>query len=125
VHLLLRRGTRVGVFHRAIYVLDIQAQLSDEEQEVVARHGLAQCGLYRRSELVEPGRGIAGLIYRLDYRARNLTITSGDLIVGRRVEAADLAEILALEDLITRAARTFSMLVRAAADFSGDEVIEL
>jgi hypothetical protein len=125
MQLLLRRSTRAGAFHRVIYVLDVRARLSDDERDTIVRHGLAARSLYERSELSDRGRGLLGLLSRLVYRAGNLTISVADLMKGRRVETSDLSEILSLEDLVKVRARAFSMLVRAAGDFVGDEVLEL
>jgi hypothetical protein len=123
--LLLHRSHRRGLFHPVIYAVDVRAQFSDEEYATISYHGLATRGLYSRSELADRGRGLMGILYRLAFGASNLTVQGQDLIVGKRIEAADIVTILSIEDQLTAASRTFHQIVIAAANYDGDQVVEL
>jgi uncharacterized protein (DUF433 family) len=48
-----------------------------------------------------------------------------DLVHGKRIEVKDIVEMLAVEDQVKEAARTFSQVLSAAAHFGGEEVIEI
>ena len=123
--LLLHRRRRRGLFHKVVYMLDARLRVTDAERATIARQGLAALLLYRRADLVDAGRGFLGLLYRLRFDASNLTVTTGDLMQGWRIETANLSDVLAVEDAIRGAVTTFSQLVAAAATFDGDEVLRL
>ncbi len=124
--LLLHRSHRPGLFgDRVIYRLDVRADLTEGEKADITTYGLAGTPLYQRLEVAERGRGLLGMAFRLTFKAANLTVNVRDLIEGKRVECADILEMLSLEDQVREAARSFSLVLTAAARFDGDEVVDL
>lgn len=123
--LLLRRSHRPGLLHKIIYSLDVRAHLSAAERALIAQYGLAGALLYQRMELADPGKGLLGLVFRLGFRTANLSVRVYDLIDGKRIECADIVEMLSMEDQIRKAAHTFSRILAAAAQFDADEIVDL
>jgi hypothetical protein len=55
----------------------------------------------------------------------NISINVNDLANGKKVECKDIMEMLAVEEQIKEAAQTFKAVLTAAAQFGGEEVIEI
>jgi F420-0:gamma-glutamyl ligase-like protein len=123
--LLLRRDQRSGILGKVIFTLDVRAELSDDERSNIQRYKLGATELYASHEMIDRGSGLLGLASRLAWKATTLTITINDLASDKRVEAKDIVEMLAIEDQIREAARTFKAVLEAAASFGGEEVIEI
>ena len=123
--LLLRRDQRSSTFGKVIFTLDVRAELSDEERSNIAKYKLDGTMLYQRDELVDPGKGLLGLASRLAFKAMNITVSVRDLSGGKRIECKDIVEMLAVEDQIKEAAKTFNAVLAAAAHFGGEEVVDL
>jgi hypothetical protein len=62
---------------------------------------------------------------RLAFKAITINVSVDDLAHGKKIEVKDIVEMLAVEDQIKEAARTFVAVLNAAAQFGGDEVIEI
>jgi hypothetical protein len=123
--LLLRRDQKSSMMGKVIFVLDVRAELTDEEKRNLAKYKLGQTVLYSREELADRGSGLLGLASRVAFKAMNLSISVNDLANGKRVECKDIVEMLAVEDQIKEAAQTFKSVLEAAARFGGEEVVEL
>jgi hypothetical protein len=48
-----------------------------------------------------------------------------DLVGGKRIECKDIVEMLAVEEQLREAAKTFKQVLDAAANFGGEEALEL
>ena len=125
MQLLLYRSHRPGMFHRAIYTLDIRAQFTAEELDTIQQHGLRTMLLYTRGEISDGGRGLLGILFRLGFLAANLSLRVRDLVEGKRMEAADILAILSIEDEVTAASRTFNQVLVAAANYDREWIVEL
>ena len=123
--LVLRRDQRSGIIGKVIFTLDVRADISDEERSAISKYKLGDTVLYTKSELVDPGSGLLGLASRLAFKAMNLSVSVKDLTGGKRIECKDIVEMLAVEDQIREAAKTFSQVLAAAKHFGGEEVIDL
>ena len=125
--LLLRRDQRSGMMGMGsmVFVLDVRAEIQPEERDHIARYKLGKTVLYSRGEIVDPGSGLLGLASRLAFKAMNISVTVDDLVGGKRVECKDIVEMLAVEEQIVEAAKTFKSILFAAAWFGGEEVVEL
>lgn len=124
--LLFRRSHRSGLFRtKVIYVLDVRAELSEEERSNIVKFGLGSTRLYQRLEVVAQGKGLIGVAFRLGFQATNLSLSMADLTDGKRIECSSIAEVLSIEDEVKEAARRFSLLLAAAIGFDGEEVIDL
>ena len=123
--LLLRRDQRAGMIGKIIFTLDIRSELSDEERNAISKYKLGDTVLYEKNTLVDQGSGLLGLASRMAFKAMNLSVNVKDLAGGKRIECKDIVEMLAVEDQIKEAARTFNAVLAAATHFGGEEVIDL
>jgi hypothetical protein len=123
--LLLRRDQKSGMMGGITFTLDVRAQLSEEERRNIGKYKLGRTVLYSRGEIVDPGKGLLGLASRLAFKMMNISVSVDDLVGGKRVDCKDIVEMLAVEDQIKEAAKTFNQVLGAAAHFGGEEVVEL
>ena len=123
--LLLRRDQRSGLLGKVVFSLDVRADLSGDERERIRKYKLGETELYASHEVLDRGSGLLGVATRLAWKAITLKITVNDLTNGKRVEAKDIVEMLAIEDQIREAAATFKAVLDAASQFGGEEVIEI
>lgn len=109
---------------KVIFTLEVRADLSDEELSNIRKYRLGDTMLYQSHE-IQGGSGLFGLASRLAFKAVTINVSVDDLTNGKRIEVKDIVEMLAVEDQIKEAARTFSQVLSAAAHFGGEEVIEI
>lgn len=124
MRLLLRRDQRSGLMGKVTFSLDVRAEISDEERSNIKRYKLGDTELYASHDIIG-GSGLLGVASRLAYKAISLRISVNDLTGGKRVEAKDIVEMLAIEGQIREAAVTFGQVLAAAATFGGEEVVEV
>lgn len=124
--LLLRRSERPSAFGKPIYILDVRAELSDEERGWIDKYKFGNTLLYAKKQMptVDP-KTLAGLGTILLHHALNITVSVNDLRDGKRIECKDILEMLAGEEQIKEAAQTFGSVLRAASQFGGEEVIPI
>lgn len=139
--LLLRRDQRSGILGgKIVFTLDVRASLTDDEKANIKKYKLADTLLYSSHERTGPGPldllkagGIMGVAAlgaiemgtRLAFKAMTLQIAVKDLVDGKHIECKDVVELLAVENQIREAAMTFKNVLDAAAQFGGEEVMEL
>ena len=58
-------------------------------------------------------------------KRRNLSISVNDLAQGKRIDCKNIVEMLAIEEHIKEAARTFRAILEAARTFGGEEVVKI
>lgn len=123
--LLFRRDQRSSLMGKAIFSLEVRAEITGEEQASIAKYKLGATELYSSHETIDRGSGLLGVASRLAWKAITLTITVDDLARGKKVEAKDIVEMLAIEEHIKEAAQTFGAILHAASTFGGEEVVEI
>ena len=125
--LLLRRDQKAGMLGmgKISFLLEVRAELTDQERSNIAKYKLGDTMLYERDQLVDRGSGLLGLASRLAFKAMNISVSVNDLSTGKRIDCKDIVEMLAVEDQIKEAAQTFKNVLEAASSFGGEEVIEL
>ncbi len=125
--LLLRRGQKSGMLGmgKIAFVLDVRAELSEEEKASIKKYKLGDTMLYERGKVTDPGSGVLGLASRLAFKMLNLSICVDDLSKGKQIECKDIVEMLAVEAQIKEAAQTFKNVLDAAATFGGEEIVQL
>jgi hypothetical protein len=124
--LLLRRDQRSGMLGgKPVFSLEVRAEITDEERAAISKYRLGETELYASYEVLDRGSGLLGVASRLAFKAITLTITVNDLANGKRVECKDVVEMLAIEEHVRDAARTFADVLAAARQFGGEEVLEL
>jgi hypothetical protein len=122
--LLIRRDQRPGLLGKVVFSLEVRADLSADEKERIRKYKLQDTELYASHE-ISGGSGLLGVASRLAYKAISLTLTVKDLEGGKRIEVKDVIEMLAIEEQIREAARTFKAVLDAASHFGGEEALEL
>lgn len=110
---------------KAVFQLDVRAEISQQELASIQRYRLGDTVLYTKGELVDRGSGLLGLASRLAFKAMNISVSVNDLTNGKRVECKDIVEMLAVEEQIKEAAVTFKQILNAAVHFGGEEVIAI
>jgi hypothetical protein len=123
--LLLRRNQRGGLLGKVVFTLEVRADLSDAEEAHIAKYKLGDTELYSSHEMLDKGSGLLGLASRLAFKAMTISVSVRDLAGGKKIDCKDIVEMLAVEDQIKEAARTFKAVLNAAAHFGGEEVVEL
>jgi F420-0:gamma-glutamyl ligase-like protein len=109
---------------KVVFSLDVRAELSPEELASIRKYRLGDTQLYASHDITG-GSGLLGAASRLAYKALTIQVTVNDLTSGKRVETKDVVELLAVEEQILEAARTFKSVLDAAAHFGGEEVVEI
>lgn len=123
--LLLRRDQKSGMLGKMTFTLDVRADLSDEEKSNITKYKLGETMLYERMTMTDKGSGLLGVASRLAFKMMNLTVSVNDLNNGKRIDCKDIVEMIAVEDQIREATHTFVQVLKAAANFGGEEVIEI
>lgn len=123
--LLLRRDQKSGLTGKVTFTLTVRAELTDEEQTNIRKYKLGDTMLYERDKIIDPGKGLLGLLSRLFFRMINLTVSIKDLAGGKTIPCKDIVEMLGIEEEVKTAAQTFKNVLKAASSFGGEEVIEL
>lgn len=123
--LLLRREQKSSLMGAMSFILNVRADLAEEERSHISKYKLGKTVLYTRQEIGDPGSGLLGLASRLAFKAMNISVSVDDLVGGKRVECKDIVEMLAVEDQLKDACRTFKAVLGAAATFGGEEVVAL
>lgn len=124
MRLLFRRDQRSGLMGKVTFSLDVRAEISDEERFAIKKYKLGDTELYASHE-IDPGSGLLGAASRLAFKAITLRLSVNDLAGGKKIEAKDIVEMLAIEEHIKAAAATFGQVLAAAATFGGEEVVEV
>lgn len=125
MRLLLRRTQKTGLMGAVSFVLTVRAELSDQERLNIGKYRLGETVLYTRDEMVDPGSGLAGLASRLAFKALNISVSVDDLVKGKRIDCRDIVEMLAVEEQLREASRTFKAVLEVAAGFGGEEAMAL
>ena len=123
--LLLRRAQRSGMLGKVVFSLPVRADLTPDEKANIAKYKLGDTELYASHQMIEKGSGLLGLASRLAYKAMTITVYVRDLSNGKTIECKDVVEMLAVEDQVREAARTFAQILAAAATFGGEQVVDL
>lgn len=125
MRLLIRRDQRAGLLGKVIFALNVRAEIAREEAASIVKYKLGDTVLYASHELIDRGSGLLGVASRLAYKAMTISVSVNDLTNGKKIECKDIVEMLAVEDQIREAAKTFKAVLDAASQFGGEEVIEL
>jgi len=124
MQLVLRRDQRSSLMGKIVFSLDVRAEIPDEDRANIRKYKLGDTMLYQSHEITG-GSGLIGLASKLAWKAVSINVSVNDLVNGKRVEAKDIVEMIAIEDHIREAAQTFAAVLRAAAQFGGEEVIAI
>ena len=123
--LLLRRNQKSGLIGGISFQLNVRADLSEDERKNISKYKLGKTVLYTRGAMIDGGSGLLGLASRLAFKAMNISVSVDDLTDGKQIECKDIVEMLAVEDQIKEASKTFKLVLEAAATFGGEEIVAL
>ena len=123
--LLLRRDQKSGLIGKITFTLEVRADLSNEERQAIAKYKLGDTVLYEKNTMVDPGSGLLGLASRVAFRAMNMSVSVNNLANGKKLECKDIVEMLAVEDQLKEAGKTFNAVLQAAMNFGGEVVVDL
>ena len=107
------------------FQLAVRAEIAEEEKAAIQKYQLGQTILYERNSMTDPGSGLLGLASRAAFRAMNLSISVNDLAKGKNITCKDIVEMLAVEDQIRQACKTFKDILTACTRFGGEEVVTI
>jgi hypothetical protein len=125
MQLLLRRDQRATLLGSPVFVLNVRAQLTEQERRALRIYKLGRTLLYSKTTLADRGSGLLGLISRIFIYARNISITADELSGGKKIECKNILEMLSVEEQLKEAATTLKAILEAAAHFGGEEVFEI
>ena len=124
--LILRRDQKKGMLGGKIsFSLNTRAELTPDEADHVKRYKMGDTLLYTKYEMADRGKGLLGAASRLRFKMINVQVTVNDLVKGKHIECKDIVEMLAVEEQVREASKTFKQVLDAAARFGGEEVVEL
>ncbi len=124
--LLLRREQRSAIIgSKPVFVLNVRADISADEKAAIDRYKLGETELYASHTMTDRGSGLLGAASRFAHKAMTINVTVKDLTAGKKVECRDILEMLAVEEQLKEAAKTFKNVLDAAKHFGGEEVVEL
>ena len=124
--LLIRRDQKSSLMGGKItFTMDVRADLSDEERVNIKKYKLGETMLYESHATLDRGSGLLGLASRLAHKALTISVSVNDLASGKHIEFKDIMEMIAVEECIKDATRNFMDVLRAAANFGGEEVLEI
>jgi hypothetical protein len=106
------------------FSIEVRADISATERGHIDKYKLGKTILYE-SHTVEGGFGLLGIASRAAINAIRISVTIADLVDGKRVECKDIVEMIAIEEQVKAAAREFKVVLDTAAQFGGEEVLEL
>ncbi len=124
--LVLRRDQKSGMLGSGVkFILIVRAEITDEEKAWIKTYKLGETMLYEKIEVLDKGSGLLGVASRLALKMVNITISVNDLTKGKTIECKDIVEMVAVEEQIRDAAMTFKTVLLTAAQFGGEEVVEI
>lgn len=122
--LYIRRDQRSGVL-KIVFSLHVRSELTPEEKNAITKYKLGDTLLYEKNTIVQAGSGLLGAASWLAIKAMNITVKVKDLTDGKTIECKDIVEMLAVEEQIREAGKTFNAILTAAMTFGGEEVVDL
>lgn len=128
IQLKIRRSQAKGYVRGVQFNVHFIAELSPEALQAVKHYRFGKIILYQKPLELK----LSFNIFRALWRAIWLTltrsrwrITVNDLIQGRTVKCKDVVELMDVQDDIREATELFATILRTAAWFGGEEVIDM
>lgn len=128
VQLKVRRNQNKGFVGGVGFSIHFIAELSPQAQAAVKHYRLGDAILFQKDLGLKLTANIFLALWRvlvLWLTRKRWRVTVNDLVRGRTLTAKDVIDMLEIEADMRKAADTFVQVLRAAAWFGGEEVIEL
>lgn len=130
MRLRFRRSQRMsGLMSKtAVFSLEARVDITEEEMDHIKKYKMGQEIVYKK-ERVSASNGNddtwTGLARNFASYATALTIRIDDLVKGTKIECKDIMEMMAVENQVLEACKTFKEILSASAFFEGEEVVEV
>lgn len=128
VQLKVRRNQNKHLVGGVGFSVHFIAELSPEARAAVKHYRLGDAILFQKDLRLKLTANIFVALWRvlkLWLTRKRWRVTVNDLVQGRTLSAKDVIDMLEIEADMRQAAETFAAVLRAAAFFGGEEVIEL
>lgn len=128
IQLKIRRTQAKGLVGGVGFSIHVVAELSPAAHEAVKRYRLGDAILYQKQLVPQFTDSVIVMIWRvvkLWFTKNRWRITVNDLVRGRKLTAKNVIDMLEIEADLRKAADMFAQVLRAAAWFGGEEIIEL
>ena len=102
------------------FTLGVRTELTPKEMKYVKDYKMGKTVLYSKEVVV--GTGLIGFVAK---KAFNTNLTVDDMVNGKSIDCKDIVEMVAIEEQVRQASHLFADVLRTAAQFGGEEVIEL
>ncbi|HVY83559.1 MAG TPA: hypothetical protein VG943_00370 [Caulobacterales bacterium] len=129
MQLKVRRSQKSGMLGgKVIFVLDVRAELTGEEQALVERYKLWPEVVYTseqstaNAEHARAGNALA-LAKLLADKVMKQFFTIKDLVQGQHIECKELQQVLAVEEQVCVACQNLKKYLELAQSFDGNEVV--
>lgn len=128
MQLKIKRSQKSGLTGTPIFILDVMAELSDEEHELVKKYRLKNLLVYTseaaNQNLAKAEAGNwAGLGGAFMDRLTKRSFSLGDLVNGQHIECKDLDEVIGTENQVHIACQNIRGYLDVAKSFDGTEQI--
>ena len=126
--LRIKRSQKSALMGAPVFCLDIMADLSREEAELIRKYKLEKQVVYSTPEgqahlEAAQGGSIKALgAFMLDRMVKR-TLVAKDLVDGQHIECKDLAELLTTEEQVREGFTNLSRYLAVAHKFDGSEEI--
>jgi hypothetical protein len=128
IKLKIRRSQAKGLMRGVAFNVHFIAELSPDAERAIEHYRFGKTVLYQKPLELRLSFNIIVALWRAFWlwitRSR-WQITVNDLMKGRTVKCRNILEVLEVEKDIRSAAELFADILRAAAWFGGEEVVEL
>ena len=128
IRVKIRRSQASSFVGKVTFSVNFIAELSPEAREAVRRYKFGKTVLYQKDPKLDISANIFRYLWRLLWlmlTRKRWQITISDLVNGRTIECKDILEVLDVEERIMGAAKMFASVLRAAAWFGGEEIVQL
>jgi len=128
MQLKLRRSQKSGLTGSAIFILDVMAELTPEEAELVKRYKLQKLLVYSSDAADQnAAKAQAGSLTAIGSmvmdKISKRAFTMNDLINGQHLECKDLNEVISTENQVHQACENIAGYLETAKRFDGSEQI--
>src|SRR5262249_43692887 len=128
MQLKVRRSQKSGLTGKIIFVLDVRAELTGDEEALVNRYKLGNEVVYSseqstaNAERAHAGNALALGKLLADKVMKNF-FTVKDLVSGQHIECKELQQVLAVEEQVRAACASLRQYLEIAQSFDGSEVV--
>lgn len=133
MRLLIRREQKTGLLGKSKFSLYVRAQITDVEQDIIRKNGLAgELLLYYERDTnagvvnsMYAKGGFIGSIGGIVKAMRDVPLTIHSLVGGTTFTCDNVAQLLDVEAEATQAAKNLKRYLEAAASFGGEIAIDI